>query len=476
MNNRAFSSLDLETGARLFSGFGRLFVLPLKQATEPWEGDVKNMAQNASDIIPAEHPVKRWYRLDNAANLYPAVQSNRVTTVYRFSMTLTQAVDPVRLQESMAALMPRFPYLHVRLRRGFFWYYLEQNNLQPRPQKDVRYPNGRLHPRLGTRHMFRVRYWQNRIAVEFSHVLTDGTGALAYLKALVYDYLRRVGVDPGDPGDIPIAGQESHPQEAEDGYRRFYRKPLPLPDKGRITFHPVGRMLRPDVYLVTTGISPMAPAMAEAKRRGVTLTMLLSAIYIDVLQEAQDALGLPDRRKKPISLSIPVNLRTIFSSRSLRNFTLYVSPEIDPRLGAYSFEEILQIVQHFMAAQVNEKSLSRMISRNVGGQRNPVVRVVPLFLKRLFFPLLYTRMGECLHSGTLSNIGRVVLPPEMTALVERVEFIPSPNPVNRTNLSMVGYDGNLYMNFGRVIRETDTEMGFFRRLVKMGIPVRIETN
>lgn len=433
-----------------------------------------------SSPLPAgkkqRHPGKTWYRLDNAANLYPAVQSKRITTLFRFSMTLKIPVDPVRLAESMTALMPRFPYWHVRLKRGFFWYYLEQNDAKPRPQKDVRHPNGRLHPRLGTRHMFRVRYWQNRIAVEFSHVLTDGTGAMLYLKALVYDYLRRSGLDPGDPGDIPTADQSSDSKEAEDGYQRFYREPLPLPNKGQMTFHPAGRMLLPGVYLLTTGISPMEPAMAEAKRRGVTLTMLLTAVYMDALQECQNVIGLPQSRIKPVAVSVPVNLRPIFPSRSLRNFTLYVSPEIDPRLGAYTFEEILDIVKHFMASEVNEKSLSRMISRNVGAQKNPVVRLIPLFLKRLLSPLLYTRMGECLHSGTLSNLGRVVLSPQMTAHVERVEFIPSPNPVNRTNLSMLGYNGFLFMNFGRVIRETDVEMGFFRRLVKLGIPVRIETN
>lgn len=422
------------------------------------------------------HSPRPWYRLDNAANLYPGVLSRRITTLFRFSMTLFKPVDPILLQESMEALMPRFPYFHVRLRRGFFWYYLEQNPLRPRPRKDVRYPNGRLHPRLGTHHMFCVRYFQNRIAVEFSHAITDGTGALTYLKSLVYDYLRRSGEDPGDPGDIPTADQPSAPEEAEDGYLRFYQKPLPLPDKGRMTFHPEGRMLHPDVYLVTTGISPMAPAMAEAKRRGVTLTALLTAVYMDTLQEAQDAMGLPQHKKRPVAVSVPVNLRTIFPSKSLRNFTLFVSPEIDPRLGVYPFDEILQIVRHFMASHINQKSISRTISRNVGGTRHPLIRVMPLFLKRLMFPLLYTRMGECLHSGTLSNIGRLVLPPGMTALVERVEFIPSPNPVNRTNLSMVGYDGNLYMNFGRVIQETDVEMGFFRRLIKLGIPVRIETN
>lgn len=414
--------------------------------------------------------------MDNAANLYPAVQSERITTVFRFSMTLRVQVDPIRLQESMEALMFRFPYWQVRLQRGFFWYYLDHNPVRPRLQKDVRYPNGRLHPRFGTRHMYRVRYFQHRIAAEFSHALTDGTGGLTYLKALVYDYLKRIGENPGEPGDIPLAGQQPEEGEDEDSYQRFYKRPLPLPDKGQMAFHPPGRMLRPGVYPLITGISPMVPAMTEAKKRGVTLTVFLTAVYLDALQSIQDNADIPERKKRPISVSVPVNLRSIWPSKSLRNFTLFVTPGIDPRLGAYTFEEILQIVQNQLVTAVNEKAISRQISRNVGGQQNPVVRVMPLFLKRFMSPLLYKRMGEFLYSGTLSNIGRVVLPEGMTRLVERVEFFPVPNPVNRTNLCMLGYDGNLYMNFGRVIRETEVEQAFFHRLVKLGIPVRLETN
>ncbi|MEZ4627989.1 MAG: hypothetical protein R2912_07880 [Eubacteriales bacterium] len=36
----------------------------------------------------------------------------------------------------------------------------------------------------------RVRYYHNRIAVEFFHVLTDGTGGQVFLQTLVAEYLR----------------------------------------------------------------------------------------------------------------------------------------------------------------------------------------------------------------------------------------------------------------------------------------------
>lgn len=418
-----------------------------------------------------------WYRLDNAALIYPSVQSDRITTMFRFSMTLKDPVDPLVLQKSLEAVIERFPFYRVRLKRGFFWYYLEHNPKVPHIEKDVRYPMGRLHPNRGSHFLFRVRYWQKRIAVEFCHVLTDGTGGMTFLKALVYDYLKRRGINPGDPGVIPVVEQANLPEEAEDAYNRFYKNTLPLPDKGRKAFHLPGRLiLPPGAILITIGIIPLDAAMREAKRFNVSLTVFLVAIYIDVLQEIQNSQIFRNLKKRPVALQVPVNMRSIYPSRTLRNFTLFIMPEIDPRLGQYSFEEILEVVRESMLTQTHEKAISRYLSRNVGGQRNWLVRIVPLALKKFLMPFLYTRMGEDLCSGTLSNLGYVKLPEGMEEQVERIDFMLGTNPINKTGCSVCGYKDKLTISFGRISSNTDVERLFFTRLIKMGIPVRVETN
>ncbi len=415
-----------------------------------------------------------WYRLDNAALIYPSVQSDRITTVFRISMTLKNRVDPQVLQQSLEAIIAYFPFYRVRLKRGFFWYYLEHNPKIPHVEKDVRYPMGRVHPNLGSRFLFRVRYWQSRIAVEFCHILTDATGGLTFLKALVYDYLERKGKNPGEPCEIPTGKLSA--EEAEDAYNRFYKSTLPLPDKGSKAYHPPGRLLLPGTILITTGIIPLEYAIREAKNRKVTLSVMLAAVYMDALQELQDSRTSKNTKKRPVALQVPVNMRNIYPSKTLRNFSLFVIPEIDPRLGQYSFEEILQVVRETMLTQTNEKAISRYLSRNVGGQRNWLIRATPLALKKLLMPLLYTRMGEDLYSGTLSNIGLVKLPEGMTKEVERIDFILGSSPVNKTGCAVCGYGDKLVISFSRVITDTDLERLFFTRLIKMGIPVRIETN
>ncbi len=87
-------------------------------------------------------------------------------------------------------MLKRFPTFSYRLRRGFFWYYLERMRGQPELQRDVGNPLVRMDLRENGRFLYRVRYHERRIAVEFFHALTDATGGLSFLLTLTAEYLR----------------------------------------------------------------------------------------------------------------------------------------------------------------------------------------------------------------------------------------------------------------------------------------------
>mgnify|MGYP000908390361 FL=1 len=419
---------------------------------------------------------RTWYKLDNAAILYPSIQSDRISTMFRLSATLTENVDPSVLQLALNKIIDRFPYYRVKLSKGLFWYYLEHNPKTPRVEKDVQYPCGRLSPILNRNFLFRVRYYKRRIAVEFCHALTDGTGAVTFLKALVYQYLKETGKNLTDKTGILTIDEEPDQEEFEDSYNRFYKPSLPLPETGEPAYHLKAKLAKKGIYYVITGIVPLKDIIAKAKEYNVSLTVFLAAIYMDAMQTIQNKHVSNPRCKKPISVSVPVNMRNIYPSKTMRNFSLFVVPKIDPRLGDYSFEEILKIVHYTMMTEINEKSISRQLSRNVGGQRNPFVRIIPLFIKRLFFPLLYRKLGENLFSGTISNLGLITVPDEMAQYIERIDFVPGPGPVNKTGCSVTGFKDKLYITFGRLTDEAELERIFFTKLVKMGIHVTIESN
>lgn len=416
-----------------------------------------------------------WYRLDNAAKLYPAIESERITTLFRISFTLFEAVNPVLLNKALTNIMHRFPYYRVRLRRGFFWYYIEHNPKEPYAKEDMHYPCTKLNPKTNRQYLFKVLYYNKIITVEFSHVLTDGTGGMIFLKTLVAEYLRLKNITVSYGEGVLDLDQHADDEEPEDAFNRFYKPSLPYPRIDSAAYHMRGTMEKASVYNIITGVVPLNEILSKAKSLNVTLTEFLAAVYLDSLQQMQQLQKGP-RHLRPVRLSVPINLRKLYPSRTMRNFSLYTVPGIDPRLGHYTFDEILKAVHYHMRSEINEKSISRQISRNVYGERNFAVKIIPLFVKNFFAPYLYKYAGENLYSGSLSNLGEIKLPKEMESHIERVDFIPGPGPINKSSCSAASFGDYLYISFGRIIKEATLERLFFTSLVKMGIHVRIESN
>ena len=53
---------------------------------------------------------------------------------------------------------------------------------------------------------------------------------------------------------------------------------------------------------------------------------------------------------------------------------MYTVPEIDPRLGEYTIEEICNIVKHKMGTEITSKHMSCVIATNVKDEKNPFLR------------------------------------------------------------------------------------------------------
>ena len=81
-----------------------------------------------------------------------------------------------------------------------------------------------MDPRENNGFMLRVLYFNHRIGVEIFHGLSDGLGALEFLKTLVYQYLLLSGKDVKDEGLILLPETIPDPLEAEDSYQKYYHK------------------------------------------------------------------------------------------------------------------------------------------------------------------------------------------------------------------------------------------------------------
>ena len=153
-----------------------------------------------------------------------------------------------------------------------------------------------------------------------------------------------------------------------------------------------------------------------------------------------------------------------------------VYPTIDPRMGEYTFEEILTEVHNYMRYYINPKFLNADIVTNASIQQNPIIRIVPLFIKDFVVRRFYTNVQDGQSSAGITNVGVVKLPEAMQPFVERFDVLMGQPFSARTNCAIVSYQNILTINFTNSIKETDCERYFFRKLILDGIPVKIETN
>lgn len=312
--------------------------------------------------------------------------------------------------------------------------------------------------------------------MEFFHAVTDGNGAMVFLKSLTAEYLQqKYGISV--PAEEGVLGRLEEPreEELEDSFLK-YAGNVNASRRENNAWHP-GGTLEIDGFLNLTCFRLSAQAVLEkAHEYGVSLTAFLCAALMMALQEMQ-AESVPGiRRRRLIRVQIPVNLRKLFPSRTLRNFALYTTPEIDPRLGEYSFAEICQAVNHRIGLDVNPKIMSSRIAVNVSSERMAVVRVMPLFLKNAVMKAVFDAVGEKKSCLCFSNLGPVRLPKEMLPYVERFDFILSAQATAPQNCSALSFGDDLYVNFTRKIREPDLEAHFFRVLRDMGLGAEVQTN
>lgn len=416
-----------------------------------------------------------WYRLDLSAIVYPTLQRRDFSSVYRLSVLLKEKIHPETLQQAVDIALKRFPTYKVAMRKGLFWRYLEPND-RPGPfvMPDVRNFCMPMSFKGNNRYLIRIYYYDRRISLEAHHSLGDGTGGMYLLQTITATYLNLLGHSITKGHFVMDVNEAPDPEELEDAYMRYANAKVCPARPAEKTYRLRGTKEPFHTLNVIDGILSVQETMAVAKKYHATVTEYLNAVLLYALLQKQEH----DFHLKlhPVRIAMPVNLRRFFPSKTLRNFITMVYPSVDPRLGEYTFEEIVAHVHNYMRYYINEKFLRGDITTNASTKRNPLIRIVPLFIKDFVVRFFYSRVQDKNSSAGLTNMGAVKVPDDMKPFIERFDIYMGIPFSRRTNCAIISYEDTLTINFASCIIEADVERRFFRKLVEDGIHVTIESN
>ncbi len=428
-------------------------------------------------VFPKDSERKlRWMGLDNAAKIYPAARTQSWTNVFRLSATLKDTVDREILQSALDVTVRRFPSIAVRLRRGTFWYYLEEIAKAPKITDEKAYPLARM-PFDDIRSCaFRVIVYKNRIAVEFFHALTDGNGGLIFLKTLIAEYLsQKYGVKI--PAELGVLDRLEPPTDEEltDCFPKYAGK-FPATRRDSDSYRIMGEREEYGFCHLTTLIMKSGELLELAHKYGVTVTAVLTAALIKAGIELQREDCRRVKKRRPVKVLIPCDLRRVYGTSTLRNFALYATPGVDARLGEYSFGELCELVYRQMCLEITPKNMAARIKTNVKDEENMLLKLTPLFIKNIVMKAVFMMCGEKKSMLTLSNLGAIRLPDPMREYIDRMDFVLSVQSSAPYNAGVLSYGDKTYFSIIRNIKEPRLEMALYRELRREGISVMAESN
>ncbi|MDD3999790.1 MAG: alcohol acetyltransferase [Bacilli bacterium] len=416
--------------------------------------------------------MNRWYKLDNAAKIFPSVTSAKRSNVFRLSAVLKEKVDPALLEEALNLTITRFPSLKVKLKRGLFWYYLEENEAKASVRPDSPYICQRFKRRENNAFLFRVTYYLSKINLEVFHSLTDGTGALEFLKTITYNYLLLTGKEIDSENLILTSDFENVYEEYQDSFVQNYDASLKNNQRDPKALQFRGSLYANYYISIITGELDVLKLKEVARQYGATITEFLTSCLIF---SAKSLTSLIKREDKPFQVLVPVNLRKHFPSKTLRNFSLFISPGTKLRADL-TFEEIITEVKLAFESELQKEKLQQRIVANVTIEKNFFLRIVPLVIKEFVLRIGYSAWGDKLNSMSFSNVGQVKLPKDMEAYVQKFIFSNSASKTSPINLGAISYQDKLQVSFASSIHERDLQREFFRLLSSHGLEIIIETN
>lgn len=410
---------------------------------------------------------KNWFDLDNAAKYFPSTVKGFDTRVFRNSCELKETVDGDILQKALDKTVRCYPHFNCILKRGLFWYYLQQSNLKATVSEEDIAPCSELYRKGKKVLLFRVSYFKKRINLEVFHSLTDGTGALSFFKTMISFYItEKHKINK----DHPVYDSSSSAVEKlQDAFDYYYSSDIKFEKPGKYKTYQIKGNFREnlDVLVIEAELS-LKKAIEVSHKYKVTLTALIISVYIDAILKQ-----IPLReRNNAIVISVPVNLRNYFASETARNF--FSSVDVVFQYSSYdnTLESIISSVDCSLKELLTHQNIKQRTNINSKIEHNKVIKVIPLFIKDLAIKYACHRINKD-NTSNVSNVGIINLPDDIAQYINKFSVFVSTNSIQ---MCVCSFKDSLVIGITSAFSETEIQKNFLKKFVELGIDVTINSN
>lgn len=410
-------------------------------------------------------PPVLWFPLDDAAKIYPLSMAHDRMAIFRLSVYLKEDIIPEILQMALNFTIKRFPTFATTLKKGFFWHYLDTTKRRFKVEKECDVPSQPIKVSVSGSQSFRVKYYKNRISIEFFHVLTDGTGGLAFITSLTAEYLKLLGVNMPKNDLILDINDELSKEEYENAFKNVPDAPSASGFIDKMAVQMDGKLSKVKPCKIIHFKMNSNDLKSASKKYDATITSYLLALMFIAGKSATDKLN------GDISIQVPVNMRKYYPSKTLRNFSMYcgIRLEIDK---ITSIEDIITEITKQLEEKASKEEMSKMVTS--AKKMTSLLKYIPLSIKAPIAKIVYGFLGDKIFSNTLSNLGVVKLPEELANQIESMDFILGTAITNRAGCSVVTVNNTTTFSISKMTVDPTFEEKFYELLQKDNINVSVE--
>lgn len=407
-----------------------------------------------------------WRKLDNSAKIFPISSGKKYSTVFRLSALLKENIDKNTLEEAVKKTLKKYKSFKVKMKEGFFWYYLEENFKEPIIEEEKEYPCKYIEPKTNNGYLFKVTYFEKKINIDIYHALTDGGSGTVFFREIIYTYLELKHKDEFENNERIARKIEDY---IEDSYIKNYNKKLSKRDQSGKAFEVKGKKIKLGAISAIHEIIDLEDVKREAKKYQATITQYLTSVLIYSIYNANYK-----NSKRPIKTCIPVNLKKYFPSDTMSNFFSYITI-VTNKEEITSFENLLEFVKKEFKEKLSEEEIIKTMSANVKLGNNLFIKSIPLILKKIIVRLSYMEIRKY-TTITYSNIGRIGIIGDYQKYIDYFLMLIAPEPVEKIKCSSCSFENKMVFTFTSILNSNKIEKFFYEFLKSQNIKVEIESN
>ena len=437
----------------------------------------------------------KWRKLDNSAKIFPLSAGKKYSTVFRISAVLKEKINPKILEKAVNIALEKYDSFKVKMKYGFFWYYLEENSKDPIIEEEKNYPCKYIDPSKNNDYLFKVTYFDTKINIDIFHALTDGGSGIVFFREIIYTYLELLHPTVFNANERLTRKIDYN---TEDSYLKNYMKNSKGKSSSKKAYILKGKKIRLGAISAIHEIINITDLKKECEKYGATVTQYLTAVLIYSIYEANLK---KSKSKKPIKVCIPVNLKKYFPSKTMSNFFSYITLEAnmnklieksennnkeDKRKNEeadyksitvenYLFDTIVEFVKNDFKSKLTEEEIIKTMSANVKLGNNLFIKVIPLELKKIIVRLSYLEIRKY-TTITFSNIGRIGIIGKYKDYIEEFLMLIAPEPVEKIKCSGCTFENKMSFTFTSILNDNNIEKTFYNFIKSRGIKVKIESN